>query len=226
MLLCAMLCSRQTCPKRGKTGMRRESIIIFVLSALISAGIVGALSYSYHRSLPKDSAIESSKSEASNSIPAQPPSPQVTKKRTRKPTQRLLAYPQKCIDPNGKVIYTNQPDCANAAPTSTLSVVDSVPAKPRTDAQAKSRSTPDDHRAKKPSLQLGTAASAPRDSPIECRFPVGKALEIERSLSAAKDPAESIWKKSYCKWIKEARRNRCQVSREIFYYLDICPIGY
>jgi len=47
---------------------------------------------------------------------------------------------------------------------------------------------------------------------------VCKALEIERALVAADDPAESIWRDDYCHWVGEANAETCQAPGDLFYY--------
>lgn len=212
--------------------MQKESIIIFGLSLLISAVIVGALSYAHYKSSlnPNTSQTEArttTKPRASSvSTPVRQPLANTQQHAKKAQAPKRLIYPQKCIDANGKITITDQPDCANAAPANNLSIVESVSPPPRQKKpqnQSKSRTskTTDNTLAKKPSLQL-FGVTPPRDTPRECKFPVGKALEIERSLSVAKDPAKSIWKKSYCRWIKEARQDGCEISRKYFYYSHLC----
>ena len=206
--------------------MRKESIIIFSLALLISAGIVGALSFFHYKNNLGPAAQTTARPHPPPvSTPTKQPNANTRPQLKRTLPGARLKYPQKCIDADGNITITDQPDCANAAPTSNLSIVDSVSPKPiqrkpQNQAQTRTPKTTS-NRAKKPSLPLG-AVSPPRDTPIECRFPMGKALEIERSLSAAKDPAKSIWKESYCKWIKEARQDGCEISREYFYYSHLC----
>lgn len=224
-----MLPGKEVSHDQEGAAMRKESIIIFTLSALITAIIVGSLIYLDHKSRPGQ---EHSQDSAALAPPIEAGFAKepivVTHPKVRKAsTDARLKYPQKCTGANGEVIFTDQPDCANAAPKSSFSIVESVVAAPRqseTQGRSKSntRKAANDHKTKKPTLALGTAA-LPKDTPVECKFPMGKALEIERDLSAAKDPAESIWKKSYCRWIREARQDGCEVTSEHFYYLKICP---
>ena len=204
--------------------MRRESIAIFILAALISAGIVGALSYWHHVDNLKPLTGQTPPVGEPQKFPATKPDPQGNLQPTGKPSQQLLSTPQKCIGPEGNVIYTDQPDCADAMPTSNFSVVDSVSAKPKSESKTRSRQGNNSQRTKKPSLQLGSAPSPSSDAPRECKFPLGKAHEIERSLSVAKKPSESIWRESYCKWIREARQKGCSVTSKNFHYLSICSI--
>jgi hypothetical protein len=210
--------------------MRKESIIIFSLAALVSIGIVGALSYFHYKSNQRQATPATTEHQPPPvSTPNKKPYANVRQPTRKAPAHRLLKYPQKCINAQGNVIYTNQPNCKNAAPKSNFSIVESVSpvprqSKPQNQSQTASSNTTDKKLAKKPNLRL-FGVTPPRDTPRECKFPVGKALEIERSLSAAKDPAKSIWKKSYCRWIREARQDGCEISREYFYYSHLCS-GY
>ena len=90
--------------------------------------------------------------------------------------------------------------------------------------QGKSRSTGESS-AQKPSLRL-TGKSPPSDLNVTCKFAVGKALELERALSAADDPRESKWKDDYCKWRKEAKDENCQVPSDTYYYENLCAYGW
>lgn len=213
--------------------MRKESVIIFSLSILISAGIVGTLSYlDYRNNLeqPYAAAEDSGQLQQSQALTTgKQPYTSAQGQTPRASTPKRLKHPQKCVDAKGNITFTDQPDCANAAPTSGLSIVESVspapaPSKPQSQTPAGTRETTTAKLAKKPTLHVA-GVSPPKDTPTECKFPVGRALEIERSLSVAKDPAKSIWRKSYCRWIKEARQDHCEISREYFYYSDLCPVS-
>lgn len=57
----------------------------------------------------------------------------------------------------------------------------------------------------------------------ECRWPIGRAWEEERLLALARNPLESRWRDSYCKWIKEISDENCPVARADFDYEQICP---
>lgn len=202
--------------------MRKDSLIIVGVSIVLTLGIVGGTHYLY---------LQNQKRATGSAFPAasipvkQPNNNNLNQVNNAHATKRLK-YPQKCIDANGKITITDQPDCANAAPTNNLSIVESVSPPPRQKkSQNQSPTTPinttDKKLAKKPSLHL-FGVTPPSDTPRECKFPVGRALEIERSLSVAKDPSKSIWKESYCGWIKEARQKGCEISREYFYYSSLC----
>jgi hypothetical protein len=55
-----------------------------------------------------------------------------------------------------------------------------------------------------------------------CKFAVGKALEIERSLAVANDPSESAWLDSYCKWVRESVVEDCNLSEVQYCYSRYC----
>ena len=112
--------------------MRKESIIIFGLTALISVGIVGAFSYFHYKSNQRQAPPATTNHQLP---PVLTPNKQPyanTRQQTRKvSTSGRLKYPQKCTDADGSITFTDQPNCANAKPKHTLSIVDSVSAPPR-----------------------------------------------------------------------------------------------
>ncbi|HKX55689.1 MAG TPA: hypothetical protein VJN01_06295, partial [Xanthomonadales bacterium] len=70
------------------------------------------------------------------------------------------------------------------------------------------------------------ARSPPKGLNVSCRFSVGKALEIERSLAVADDPAESTWLDSYCKWVNEAEKDECNIPSGTYCFIEHCPRWY
>jgi hypothetical protein len=144
-------------------------------------------------------------------------------KRPNQPTQRRTNKILQCTQPNGSVFWTNASSCANANLNNTLSYYDHVPPTPRVkkDNERKTSSKQTSRQAKN-SIQ-----SIPRDMPFSCSFPIGKAQRIEKkSLRLKDDPSESLWKESYCRWVCEARFERCE---NIEAYLDmtrLCPNRY
>ena len=69
---------------------------------------------------------------------------------------------------------------------------------------------------------------APEGLPAACRFPVGKALDMERLLSVVDNPRDSIWREDYCKWRCEVLNSKCPVAADYFYYriANVCGNGY
>lgn len=139
-------------------------------------------------------------------------------------TRRII----ECHDPKVGKFYTNAASCNGADLDNRISYAQTAPA-PLARSQYKQRKTiskaPQRVRPEqKPNLRL-TGKSPPPGLPPECRFPVGRALEIERILSAADDPRQSTWAKSYCRFRCEALRERCPVNDSDFHYsyYDICP---
>ena len=59
---------------------------------------------------------------------------------------------------------------------------------------------------------------------VSCKFAVGKTLELERALSAAEEPGESIWREDYCHWIREVKTENCLVPTDLFYYGNLCGL--
>jgi hypothetical protein len=64
----------------------------------------------------------------------------------------------------------------------------------------------------------GPGRAPPDGLKPECRFPVGMALEKEPFLAAADDPLESTYRKSYCRFRKEAIEDQCPVPDSFYYY--------
>ena len=56
----------------------------------------------------------------------------------------------------------------------------------------------------------------------ECNYPVQKALDIERVLSKAEDPQNSIWLKEYCGYRAQMWTKQCYVPNDYLYYGDLC----
>jgi len=77
----------------------------------------------------------------------------------------------------------------------------------------------------KTSLRLH-ARTPPNGLNQSCKFAVGKAFEIERSLAVADDPAESTWLESYCKWAGESFAEECDLSEVTYCFTNHCPGWY
>jgi hypothetical protein len=202
--------------------MRKESIIIFSLAALISIGIVGALSYFHNKSnqRPATSATTNHQLPPVSTPNKQPYAS--TRQQTRKaPASGRLKYPQKCTDANGHITFTDQPNCANAKPRTNLSIVDSVSPPPRqTKPQNRKRANSDG----KSTNRNQVVKPIPGTMVVSCKFPIGMARKIEKkSLKLKDDPAESIWKDSYCRWVCEARVESCGNLNDYLELVSLCP---
>jgi hypothetical protein len=205
--------------------MRRDSVLIFGASMLISLGLVGAAYYvSVVRQTP-------SAPEATAGAQSQPKSSAVGSPAPEQgATPTWTNTPIKCVDPEIGEFWTNAKDCESADLKNRISVAQPLDrprsASPSTEATPKNSPTNAKNTASnKPNLR-NVARPVPEGLNVSCKFAVGKALEIERDLSAADDPAESIWRENYCKWVNETRANDCPVSGNFFYYGDLCGYGF
>jgi hypothetical protein len=75
----------------------------------------------------------------------------------------------------------------------------------------------------KPNLR-SPAKTPPDGLSAECRFPVGQAAELERKMSGADDPSESMWRDDYCEWRVEVSKLECELPNDFFYYsyFELC----
>jgi len=188
--------------------MRKESIIIFSLAALISVGIVGVLSFFHNMSNQHQATPTATKHQPSASTPNKQPRANTLQQTRKAQTSGRLKYPQKCIDTAGNITFTDQPNCANAKPRNNLSIVDSVSPPPR---QTKPQNRKRANAYGKSTSGKQAVKPIPGTMVVACKFPIGMARKIEkRSLSLKDDPAESVWKDSYCRWVCEARNENCE----------------
>lgn len=143
---------------------------------------------------------------------------------------------------NGTPVYTNARSCDEVDYHSRLSRAEPFQPVPNPDRykdsdyqspdRAAANSRVDSSKAKqktnvcdKTTLRLH-GRSPPKGLNQSCKFAVGKALEIERSLAVADDPAESTWLKSYCKWVYEAEEDDCNVPSGTYCFIQHCSSWY
>lgn len=202
--------------------MQRDSVLIFGGSLIISVLLVGSL---YCFSVVRTSMGPEPQSLASP-IPDQP---QGSYPNIPTTTPNWTDRPIKCFDDKVGEFWTNATDCQSADLQNRLSIaqppqkIDYLSPGPD-EMREKIRSGSKTSSGRKPSLRR-TSKAVPSDLSVSCKFAVGRALEIERPLSAADDPAESTWRENYCKWVKEARSGECRVSSDYFYYGHLCLYG-
>jgi hypothetical protein len=201
--------------------MRKESIIIFGLALAISSAIVGALSFFHYKNNLNPAAQTIARPHPSPaSTPTKQPYANTWPQLKRARAGTRLKYPQKCIDANGNITITDQPDCANAKPKHTLSIVDSVSAPPR---QTKPQNRKQASSYGKSTSGNKSVKAIPGTMVVACKFPIGMARKIEkRSLKLKDDPAESIWKDSYCRWVCEARNEQCEDVNAYLEFSQMC----
>lgn len=150
------------------------------------------------------------------------------------PIQGILT----CQHPEHGTVYTNAASCDQVDYDNRISHADSFNPIPATDRyRAQDYQTPQNaagnsrtnrktqnmptNMCDKTTLRLH-ARAPPKGLNVSCKFAVGKALEIERSLAVADNPSESTWKDSYCKWVNEAREEDCGVPSNAYCFAEIC----
>ncbi len=194
--------------------MRRDSVIIFTVALIVTAGVIGSAHlYHKHQVQTAEAAQQGPTDPATNT--AKPPAdvgnyayvPDSTR------TSRII----ECHDPEIGTFYTNAAECAGADLENRLSDYQPLRTAPSRSSSANRRQVAQSSGGSK-SGSRQTGRAPPSGLPPECRFPVGKALELERPLSKASDPYESMWREDYCRWRCEARRERCPVSSNIYDY--------
>jgi hypothetical protein len=205
--------------------MRRDSVIIMVLSTLVAIAIVGIGYYLQSLSAAATSPISEEAGWTTLETRADPAVGNSTNDSAQAPSGRTDT-PIKCHDPEVGDFWTNADRCEDAdlhnrlsyaAPLATTTYQERYGGQgylPPASAAAKGAA---DQKPQPPNLRL--YAKAPPDGlNVSCKFSVGKALETERDLAAADNPRESVWREDYCKWRCEAIQQRCPVADSFFYY--------
>ncbi|MEE4218480.1 MAG: hypothetical protein V2I48_12775 [Xanthomonadales bacterium] len=192
--------------------MRRESAVIFIISLIITTGVVGGLYY-----LNVGRPVKQEKQPIPEPV-VQTAAPVGASAASR--SDKII----KCVDAEIGEFYTNATSCEKADLENRMSHAQPTyesrgPTNPTIARQADS-STRGQSR-EKPDIRR-VAKSVPSGLSVSCKFSAGRALEIERNLSIVADPADSIWKENYCKWIREARKEKCELESGFFYYESIC----
>ena len=193
--------------------MRKDSLIVFVTSIVLTLGIVGGAHYLYLQDQKMIPDVPVAKPKAVTGTARSKP---ITNQPARGRTAKII----KCTQPNGTVFWTNASRCKNANLNNTLSYYDHVKPAPRTKVDNKRKTS-----SKQTSQQAkNSLKTIPRSMTNACSFPIGMARRIEKkSLRLKQDPSDSIWKDSYCRWVCEARREGCE---SVDSYLDLehlCP---
>jgi hypothetical protein len=201
--------------------MRKDSFIIFGASVVVSAAIVGG---AYYMTIVQPAKATYQPPRPAAAAPAATGVGNSGAAATRPPR---TGTPIWCYDEEVGEFWTNARRCEDADLGNRLShaqtfrpVAGQSPAPsrktPRKLAQAQSQ------KQKQPNLR-GVARAVPDGLPVSCKFPIGRALEVERALSASKDPAKSPWRENYCKWINEAESEGCRMKPGFYYYGHLCP---
>ena len=197
--------------------MRKESLIVFAKSILLTLGIVGGAYYLYlqdQKTTPDEEVAE--------------PQPGIGNEQavnpTDKPVVRRTDTPIKCTQADGSVFWTNATRCEDADLDNRLSFAE--PVKPVPQEKTKNSTYEITEKAWKNTSQANSRAlkSIPWKMNNACSFAIGKAQEIEKKSLRLKDgPAESLWKESYCRWVCEARAERCEDIDDYLGLTRLCP---
>jgi len=206
--------------------MRKDSTIILLVSVLITALVIGG---AYYLSAVRSGATDTTGAEAdsqanpnalTSAIGATDVSAETS---THQTTSSRTGTPIKCQHPEIGEFWTNATTCEGADLGNRLSYsapLASTPFQDRyndTGYKTPARLAADKREDRKPDLRL-TGKAPPDGLPVECKFPVGKALEIERMLSAADDPYQSTWRDTYCEFRCEVIEDDCPIQDDYFYY--------
>lgn len=198
--------------------MRRDSKIILSTSVLLTAAIIGGAHLYANRS---GSSLSIAESESPNATTMPRQHMEALDVSAETPLARTWEIIE-CHDPEIGTFYTNATACEDADLENRISDAQTLSPSLTRDLNNKKQSTRRKAARKssaKNKLKLRLLAEAPPPNlPPECRFPVGKALETERSMAGADDPRESIWRDTYCRFRCEANAKRCPVNDSTFYY--------
>jgi len=202
--------------------MRKDSIFIFGFSVLITIGLVGG---AYYMSVVRPVEVNIPRASPKSTLPTPKSQPTGSSTPAVGQSNQIL----KCVDPEIGEFFTNAKDCESADLKNRLShaqVVEKVDyiSPTANEARKELKSAADETSKKSPSIRK-VAQSVPDNLSVTCKFAVGRALEIERMLSAADDPRESIWRENYCRWVGETRSEDCQLASDTFFYGDLCRRG-
>ena len=200
--------------------MRQNSLIIFTTFVVLTLCIVGGTHYLYlqgQKATPDKELLETQpgigNAQAVN--------------RAVKPAVRRTATPIKCTQADGSVFWTNASRCEDADLNNRLSFAE--PVKPAPREKTKNSTFDITQKAWTHTSQANSRVlkSIPWKMNNACSFAIGKAQEIEKkSLQLKDDPAESLWKESYCRWVCEARAEKCEDIENYLRMTQLCPNRY
>ena len=200
--------------------MRKDSLIIVATSIVLTLGIVGAAHYLYlqdQKLIPDEPEVKSKAI-----VGAVPPSA-MTAQPSRQRTSKII----QCAQADGSVFWTNASRCEDADLDNRISHADPVKPVPRVRVNDDSRNNAKTTRLQAASTKTKRLKSIPWKMNNVCSFAIGKAQEIEKkSLRRKDDPAESIWKDSYCRWVCEARAEKCEDIGDYLGMTHLCPNRY
>jgi hypothetical protein len=211
--------------------MRKDSTIVGGITVLLTAVILGGAWYMAQRQAavpvtPEETTWSTLEPGATGAVGDANTVPNVPAGTRAGRSEQII----ECDLPDGSKAFTNAASCAEADFHNRLSIAQPLSSPPTQRPysgegyQPPAQQVRSKTKTQKPNLRL-TGKSPPSGLNVACTFAVGKALELERALSVAKDPQESIWREDYCEWIEEARSSECSVGPDIFYYGHLCAYG-
>ena len=219
--------------RKPKGDMRKDSTIILLVSVLVTAAVFGG---AYYMSVVYHSAEDPFRTEAEtpefpransginpNSVTGATGAVDASSETSGYEIGSRTDTAIKCHHPDVGEFWTNAATCEGADLDNRLSYSAPLATTPYRDRynesgyKTPSQMAADDRGDRKPNLRL-LGKSPPPGLPPECKFPVGKALEIERDLAAARNPYESTWRKSYCEFRCEVMQDNCPIQDDYFYF--------
>ena len=191
--------------------MRAESIFIFLISLVITIGIV---STAYYFTVVRQPAPGATIEQPSV---GETPTARIQVQNDR--SDKII----KCQDPELGEFYTNATSCDKADLDQRLSTAQTTNIEQPKSTNVELANVSGQQSANttqspaKPNLR-SPAKSPPDGLSAECRFPVGEAAELERRMAGSRDPSESMWRDNYCEWRAEVSKLSCQLPSDFFYY--------
>lgn len=201
--------------------MRKDSQIVLILSIVMTAGIVGGAHYLYLQGLKTPPDLDA---EHSKIVTGAGQAKRVATQPNNRTISGRTSVPIKCTKPDGTIFWTNATRCEDADLNNRLSFSDPVKPVPRVNIVSKRKNSSKKHSSQVSGSNKKSIKPIPRKMTVACSFPIGMAQKIEtRSLRLKRDPAESIWKDSYCKWVCEAWVENCGNLDDYLWHVRICP---
>lgn len=204
----------------------RWNILAVLLTAVV---VVVLLLLSADRSgSPVEGALKQHSSSPVQMAPEEPTSPE---KSSPRPQAQHGDRIRTCTAPDGSTVYTNVLNCDDLDHSQRISVIEAPRSSPRTtsrpeDARRTVQARPrpgaqnSSDQCGKQSLHLFVPNE--RKVPQSCKWSWGRAQELERMLSAAKEPGDSIWLKEYCERLREVKSDGCRIDTRAFCYEELC----
>ena len=214
--------------------MKKTSVTIVSVSVLITAAVIGGVYYmAVVKNAPETPGQQATTWQTLEPNKSQPAGNAGVAAET---ANRRTNTPIKCHNPEIGEFWTNAATCGTADLNNRISHAQSItPPEQRKPYGHEDYVSPQEaaerNRAKwrnvnqppatAPNFRL-KGKSPPSGLNATCSFAVGKALELERALSAARDPGTSTRKDEYCRWRKQASNENCHVPGDTYHYNNLC----